>query len=52
MTTWTEAPESDFYCVEPWLGLPDAIHNGLGLRQLAPGTTETASLRIAVGALR
>jgi galactose mutarotase-like enzyme len=48
VTTWTEAPESDFYCVEPWLGLPDAIHNGLGLRWLAPGATETASLRIAV----
>jgi len=48
VTTWTEAPESDFYCVEPWLGLPDAIHNGLGLRWLAPGATETASLRIVV----
>ncbi|MGV2289154.1 aldose epimerase [Trinickia sp. YCB016] len=47
-TTWTEADTSDFYCVEPWLGLPDAIHNGLGLRWLAPGKTETAALRIAV----
>lgn len=52
VTTWTEAPESDFYCVEPWLGLPDAIHNGLGLRWLEPGRTETAALRIAVAALR
>ncbi|KVG05517.1 aldose epimerase [Burkholderia vietnamiensis] len=48
VTTWTEKPESDFYCVEPWLGLPDAIHNGLGLRMLAPGATETATLRIRV----
>ena len=46
VTTWTEAADSDFYCVEPWLGLPDAIHNGLGLRWLAPGTTETAALRL------
>ena len=52
VTTWTEAAESDFYCVEPWLGLPDAIHNGLGLRWLEPGQTETAALRITVGALR
>lgn len=51
VTTWTEKPDSDFYCVEPWLGLPDAIHNGLGLRMLAPGATETASLRISVAAL-
>lgn len=49
VTTWTEKPESDFHCVEPWLGLPDAIHNGLGLRWLAPGATESAILRIAVG---
>lgn len=48
VTTWTEKPESDFYCVEPWLGLPDAIHNGLGLRWLAPGATETAALQIRV----
>lgn len=48
VTTWTEADTSDFYCVEPWLGLPDAIHNGLGLRWLAPGASETAALRIAV----
>jgi galactose mutarotase-like enzyme len=48
VTTWTEAADSDFYCIEPWLGLPDAIHNGLGLRWLAPGQTETATLRIGV----
>jgi galactose mutarotase-like enzyme len=52
VTTWTLAPDSDFYCVEPWLGLPDAIHTGLGLRWLEPGATETAALRIRVSALR
>ncbi|MBN3854186.1 aldose epimerase [Paraburkholderia sp. Ac-20340] len=52
VTSWTLAPDADFYCVEPWLGLPDAIHNGLGLRWLAPGQSETATLRIAVSALR
>ena len=40
VTTWTQTPESDFYCVEPWLGLPNAIHHGEGLRWVAPGTTE------------
>ncbi|WP_092004133.1 aldose epimerase family protein [Paraburkholderia lycopersici] len=48
VTTWTEAAGSDFYCVEPWLGLPDAIHNGLGLHWLAPGHAETTALRIGV----
>ena len=51
VTTWTETNQSDFYCVEPWLGLPDAIHNGLGLRWLEPGRSETASLRIRVSEL-
>jgi galactose mutarotase-like enzyme len=44
VTTWTQAPESDFFCVEPWLGLPNAIHHGEGLRHVAPGATERASL--------
>lgn len=48
VTTWTEAADSDFYCVEPWLGMPDAIHNGLGLRWVQPGRAETAALRIKV----
>jgi galactose mutarotase-like enzyme len=43
VTTWTEAPASDFYCVEPWLGLPNAIHHGEGLRRVAPGATEIAT---------
>jgi galactose mutarotase-like enzyme len=42
VTTWTEKPDSDFYCVEPWLGLPNAIHHGEGLRHVAPGVSETA----------
>lgn len=42
VTTWTESPDSDFYCVEPWLGLPNAIHHGEGLRHVAPGATESA----------
>jgi len=51
VTTWTEAADSDFYCIEPWLGLPDAIHNGRGLRWVAAGASETAALRIRVDEL-
>jgi len=46
VTTWTETPESDFYCVEPWSALPDAVHNGQGLRWLKPGRRETLRLRL------
>ncbi len=44
VTTWTEADDSDFYCIEPWLGLPNAIHHGEGLRWLAPGAKEIATV--------
>lgn len=42
VTTWTQDAKSDFYCVEPWTGLPNAIHNGKGLRYLSPGAKESA----------
>jgi galactose mutarotase-like enzyme len=46
VTTWTESPAADFYCVEPWTALPDAVHNGRGLRRLKPGGRETLRLRL------
>lgn len=46
VTTWTESAASDFYCVEPWTALPDAVHNGRGLRRLKPGGRETLRLRL------
>jgi aldose 1-epimerase len=42
VTTWTQTPESNFYCVEPWLGLPNAIHHGDGLSWLEPGQSGQA----------
>jgi galactose mutarotase-like enzyme len=48
VTTWTEKPDSDFFCVEPWSAFPNAIHNGLGLRTLAPGGTDEISCRIGI----
>lgn len=46
VTTWTESPESGFYCVEPWTSLPDAVHNQQGLRWLKPASRETLRLRM------
>jgi aldose 1-epimerase len=42
VTTWAQTAQSDFFCVEPWTGLPNAIHHGKGLRYLAPGAKENA----------
>lgn len=49
VTTWTQAADSDFYCIEPWLGLPNAIHHGEGLHRVAPGQTETATVVLDAG---
>ena len=46
VTTWTEKKDSDFFCVEPWTALPNAIHHGRGLRKIAPGQSEEAVCRI------
>ncbi len=46
VTTWTEAADSGFYCIEPWSALPDAVHNAQGLRWLKPGSRETLRLRL------
>ncbi|CAM3438548.1 putative Aldose 1-epimerase/Galactose mutarotase [Cupriavidus taiwanensis] len=48
VTTWSETETADFYCVEPWVGLPDAIHHGLGLRWIEPGQKESAVCRLRV----
>ncbi|MFJ4289029.1 aldose epimerase [Cupriavidus sp. NPDC089707] len=50
VTTWSESETSDFYCVEPWVGLPDAIHHGHGLRWLEPGQAESAVCRLRLTA--
>lgn len=49
ITTWTQNSDSDFFCVEPWLGLPNAIHHGHGLRWLDPGQKEEAVCYIRAG---
>lgn len=48
VTTWSEHGQTDYYCIEPWLGLPNAIGHGAGLRWLAPGEAEYAVCRIIV----
>ena len=45
-TTWTERPDSDFFCVEPWSALPNAAANGLGLQTTPPGESREISCQI------
>lgn len=46
--TWTLAEDSPYYCVEPWMGPPNAPENKLGLQWVAPGKTEKFTISVAV----
>lgn len=38
--TWTQAEDSPFYCVEPWMGPPNAPGTKTGLSWVPPGQTQ------------
>jgi galactose mutarotase-like enzyme len=46
--TWTLADDSPFYCVEPWMGPPNAPEHKVGLHLVPPGRTQkfTVSVRV------
>jgi galactose mutarotase-like enzyme len=47
--TWTERDDSPFYCVEPWMGPPNAPENKIGLHVVPPGGRQSFSASVAVG---
>ena len=46
--TWTLAEDAPFYCVEPWMGPPNAAEHKVGLHFVAPGETQKFVVSIAV----
>ncbi len=48
VVTWTLADESPFYCVEPWMGPPNAPEHKVGLQQVAPGETQKFAVSVSV----
>lgn len=46
--TWTEKDESPFYCVEPWMGPPNAAGTGVGLHLVPPGSSRNFIVSVAV----
>ena len=46
--TWTMAADSPFYCVEPWMGPPNAAGHKTGLHWVPPGGQESFHVEIAV----
>lgn len=48
ITTWTLDDESPFYCVEPWMGPPNAPSHGQGLHWVEPGACEVFKVKISL----
>ncbi len=48
LVTWTETPDSPFYCVEPWMGPPNSPENKNGMHFVDPGKTGTFSVEVSL----
>jgi len=46
LVTWTEADNSPFYCVEPWMGPPNAPEHKTGLHVVKPGQTQAFTVEV------
>jgi galactose mutarotase-like enzyme len=47
ITTWTESPESPFYCIEPWMAPANAPEHEKGLSWVASGQTHRFHVRVS-----
>jgi galactose mutarotase-like enzyme len=46
--TWTLDDAAPYYCVEPWMGPPNAAEHKVGLHFVKPGETEKFTVSVAV----
>lgn len=46
--TWTQAPESPFYCIEPWMGPPNSAETGVGLHHVASGKSQSFIVEVSL----
>jgi galactose mutarotase-like enzyme len=49
VVTWTEAENSPFYCIEPWMGPPNAAETKVGLHHVPPGQMQKFYVEISLG---
>lgn len=46
--TWSSSPEAPFFCIEPWMGPPNAPETGVGLHHVAPGRSQSFVVEVAL----
>jgi galactose mutarotase-like enzyme len=49
VVTWTLDDKSPFYCIEPWMGPPNAAETKVGLHHVAPGQSQKFYVEITLG---
>ena len=49
VVTWTQDEKSPFYCVEPWMGPPNAAETKVGLHHVPPGQSQKFYVEITLG---
>lgn len=46
--TWTASADAPFYCVEPWMGPPNAAEHKVGLHRVAPGKSQSFVVEVSL----
>lgn len=49
VVTWTMDDRAPYYCIEPWMGPPNAPETKLGLHQVGPGQTQKFLVEVMHG---
>jgi len=48
VVTWTRSADSQFYCVEPWMGPPNSVSNPKAISYVAPKSSQTFSIEVSL----
>lgn len=48
VVTWSASENEPYYCVEPWMGLPNAPEHGKGLHWVEPGQQQTFAVEVSL----
>ncbi|MEX0326756.1 MAG: aldose epimerase [Puniceicoccaceae bacterium] len=48
IVTWSESETAPYYCIEPWMGPPNAAEHGKGLHWVGPGESQTFRVEVSL----
>lgn len=48
IVTWTASENAPYYCIEPWMGPPNAAEHGKGLHWVGPGESQSFKVEVSL----